>query len=322
MDSSAGAGHGSTIADTYGNWWHASTMRISVNYDFERRVGLFPAGFDKDGALYWRTRTFPITPTASRRAIRCRQPAAGMDAAELQKAGHGFQHRRNSSPELAVNEDCRSWWSAAGAEPGEWLCADLGKENDVRAIQVNMADEKLVVDFPADSYGDDRKTRHIETRPQISHYTVETSVNGNRLDDPRNGCPRVLQRLLRICRLASAPGTSGCTGGELPYGQLAAHQRSAGVRQRRRPEAAHRPSCWGSRRCTGCKDYLGSTSKKRRATTSATALRPDKLYLSWLVYAADEVTLSTLTAGQEYYVCVERLDENGITPGKTFKLEG
>ena len=28
------------------------------------------------------------------------------------------------------------------------------------------------------SYGDDRKTRHIETRPQISHYTVETSVNG------------------------------------------------------------------------------------------------------------------------------------------------
>ena len=33
-----------------------------------------------------------------------------------------------------------------------------------------MADEKLVVDFPADSYGDDRKTRHIETRPQISHY--------------------------------------------------------------------------------------------------------------------------------------------------------
>ena len=51
-DSSAGAGHGSTIADTYGNWWHASTMRISVNYDFERRVGLFPAGFDKDGVLY------------------------------------------------------------------------------------------------------------------------------------------------------------------------------------------------------------------------------------------------------------------------------
>ena len=49
---------------------------------------------------------------------------------------------------------------------------------------------------------------------------------------------------------------------------------------------------------------------------------PDKLYLSWLVYDADEVTLSTLTAGQEYYICVDSFNENGITPGKTFKLEG
>ena len=50
-----------------------------------------------------------------------------------------------------------------------------------------MADEKLVVDFPADSYGDTRKTRHIETRPQISHYTVETRCERSRLDDLRNG---------------------------------------------------------------------------------------------------------------------------------------
>lgn len=49
---------------------------------------------------------------------------------------------------------------------------------------------------------------------------------------------------------------------------------------------------------------------------------PDKLYLSWLVYDTDEVTLSTLTAGQEYYVCVDSFNENGITPGKIFKLEG
>lgn len=29
-----GAGRGNTIADKYGNYWHASTMRISVNHDF------------------------------------------------------------------------------------------------------------------------------------------------------------------------------------------------------------------------------------------------------------------------------------------------
>jgi xylan 1,4-beta-xylosidase len=47
-----GAGHGSTFQDEHGNWWHASTMRVSVHHEFERRVGIFPAGFDADGVLF------------------------------------------------------------------------------------------------------------------------------------------------------------------------------------------------------------------------------------------------------------------------------
>ena len=35
-----GAGHGSTLEDRQGAWWHAATMRISINHVFERRVGL------------------------------------------------------------------------------------------------------------------------------------------------------------------------------------------------------------------------------------------------------------------------------------------
>ena len=46
------AGHGSTMQDDQGNWWHTATMRVSVNHDFERRVGLCPAGFDAEGELY------------------------------------------------------------------------------------------------------------------------------------------------------------------------------------------------------------------------------------------------------------------------------
>ena len=162
-----GAGHGSTIADKYGNYWHASTMRISVNHDFERRVGLFPAGFDKDGVLYC-NQNFADYPHEI--------PAGPFDAASQQPKWMLLSYRKaviasstaaGSDPVNAVDEDCRRWWSAGSDQPGEWLCVDLGKESDVRAVQVNLADEALTVDFPADSYGDDRKTRHIETRPQI-----------------------------------------------------------------------------------------------------------------------------------------------------------
>ena len=40
-----GAGHGSTMQDDRGNWWHTTTMRVSMNHDFERRVGTVAADY-------------------------------------------------------------------------------------------------------------------------------------------------------------------------------------------------------------------------------------------------------------------------------------
>ena len=50
-----GAGHGATYQDVYGNWWHVSTMIVNIKNNFERRIGIWPAGFDKDDILYCNT---------------------------------------------------------------------------------------------------------------------------------------------------------------------------------------------------------------------------------------------------------------------------
>lgn len=44
-----GAGHGATFQDHWKNWWHVSTVMLSVKNNFERRLGIWPAGFDPDG---------------------------------------------------------------------------------------------------------------------------------------------------------------------------------------------------------------------------------------------------------------------------------
>ena len=315
-----GAGHGSTIADKYGNYWHAATMRISVNHDFERRVGLFPAGFDADGVLFC-NQNFADYPHEI--------PAGKFDAAAVQPCWMLLSYRKavtasstaeGSAPANAVNETCRDWWSAGSDKPGEWLCVDLGAESDVRAIQVNMADEKLVVDFPADSYGDDRKTRRIETRPQISHYTVETSLDGETWtlrEDVARECSNgyyayadgIRARYVRVM------------GGELPYGQtlrisgLRVFGNGAGARPAAAKAAAVRVDALDGKiswqhldNAQGCNVRYGTA--------------PDKLYHSWLVYDADEVTLSTLMAGQDYYVRVDSFNENGVTEGDVVKMEG
>ena len=315
-----GAGHGSTIADKYGNYWHASTMRISVNHDFERRVGLFPAGFDADGVLYC-NQNFADYPHEI--------PAGKFDAASQQPKWMLLSYRKavtasstaeGSDPVNAVDEDCRRWWSAGSDQPGEWLCVDLGRDCDVRAVQVNMADEALAVDFPADSYGDDRKTRHIETRPQISHYTVETSLDGKvwtLREDVARECSNgyyeyadgIRARYIRV------------TGGALPYGQTL---RISGLRVFGNGEC-DRPA-QADTKAVRVDALDGKISWQHLENAQGCNVRygiaPDKLYQSWLVYNADEVTLSTLIAGQDYYVCVDSFNENGITTGKIIKMEG
>ena len=45
------------------------------------------------------------------------------------------------SPNNAVDEDIKTYWSAATSEKGEWIITDLGEVSTVNAIQINYADQ-------------------------------------------------------------------------------------------------------------------------------------------------------------------------------------
>lgn len=313
-----GAGHGSTVADKHGNFWHAATMRISVNHDFERRVGLFPAGFDGDGVLYC-NQNFASYPH--------RIPAGRFDPAAWQpewmllsyaKPAFASSTAAGSSPALAVDENIRSWWSAADAAPGQWLAVDLGKPCDVRAVQVNLADQDVAVEFPPEAYGDDRRTRHIELEPQISHYVIETSVDGEhwtRIETVDRECSNgyyevengVTARYVRV------------VGGQLPYGQAL---RVAGLRVFGHGGGKKPAPAAATAERTGPLDAVvrWEPIPDAQGCNIRYGTAPDKLYLSHLVYGASEAALSTLTAGQTYYIAVDSFNENGVTPGTVFVL--
>lgn len=314
-----GAGHGSTIEDAFGNLWHASTMRVSVNYDFERRVGLFPAGVDKDGVLFC-NQNFADYPI--------RIPKGKFDAAALAPEWMLLSYKKpvsasstapGSSPALAVNEDVRTWWSAAESAPGQWLAVDLGKESDIRAIQVNLADEQVVVDFPADSYGDVRHTRHIELEPQLSHYAIEISVDGRSW--------QLLEHVARECVNGYYEYPDGVTaryvrvtGGALPYGQPL---RISGLRVFGNGQGEKPAQARASVTRQGDLDAVVSWAQVAHAQGCNVryGIAPDKLYQSWLVYDENQVVLSTLIKGQKYFIRVDSFNENGVTPGVVMEME-
>jgi len=76
-----GAGHGNTFADNYGNYWNTGTPWIAVNFPFERRIAMFPAGFDRDGLLYSSKlltggKTFYCPSVTAKVAFDWRRPSA------------------------------------------------------------------------------------------------------------------------------------------------------------------------------------------------------------------------------------------------------
>ena len=137
-----GAGHGATFKDKSGNYWHVSTIAISVKNNFERRIGLWPAGFDNEGILYCNT-SYGDYPhyLPSGEADHLKDDFTGWIILNYNKPVTVSSTLGGYAPDFAVDEDIKTYWSAASGEKGEWLQTDLGGIYSVYALQINFADQ-------------------------------------------------------------------------------------------------------------------------------------------------------------------------------------
>lgn len=121
-----GAGHGATFQDHWNNFWHVSTIAISVKNNFERRIGIWPAGFDADGVMYCNTAfgDYPhYLPRAEADHLQSR--FTGWMLLNYKKpvtvssslSGHPANH--------VVDESIKTYWSAESGDANEWIQSDL-----------------------------------------------------------------------------------------------------------------------------------------------------------------------------------------------------
>lgn len=319
-----GAGHGSTFQDEYGNWWHAATMRVSVHHDFERRVGLFPAGFDADGVLFCNQnfgdypmivpdrRVDPWTGTFAGWMLQSfRAKTTASSAAE----GHG--------PELAVNEDIRTWWAAGTARPGEWLRTDLGEERTITAIQLNLADHDLAAHSPERTDGAEvaGAWRAIHPEHQPAEVFVEVSADGQEwhpVSDNR-GSGEDAPHALLVLEPARRARFVRVTAGRMPFGGPFAISglRVFGVGDGAKP-AVVTPRARRVDDRTARIDW--DPCETAHGYNVRYGIAPGKLYHSWLLYEQNDLDLRSLNAGTGYWVAVDAFNENGITPGPVVKI--
>ena len=139
-----GAGHSSVFQDKFQNWWQATTMWIGNHDEFERRIGLFPVSFDKQGRM--RTHTvlgdYPL-PLPQHRFTPSDVNIVGWMVQSYQKKCTASSELLGFETYKASDENVRTWWSATTGNPGEWLIMDFGKKVRVNAIQVNFAEQDV-----------------------------------------------------------------------------------------------------------------------------------------------------------------------------------
>ncbi|WP_281350752.1 discoidin domain-containing protein [Phnomibacter ginsenosidimutans] len=145
-----GAGHGATFQDHWNNYWHVSTMVVNVKNNFERRLGIWPTGFDKDDVMWCNTAygdypTFlPAVQGPQRKGDALDYNAAfqpGWMLLNYKKPVQVSSTLGGFSANHAVDENIKTYWSAASANAGEYIISDLGAVSTVHAVQINYADQ-------------------------------------------------------------------------------------------------------------------------------------------------------------------------------------
>lgn len=307
-----GAGHGTTFTDVYNNYWHVSTTVVSVKNTFERRIGIWPTGFDKDGDMFCNT-TFGDYPHYI--------PAPGINGNEYGKNGKspwftGWMLLNYNKPVMAsstygafapnqaVDELTKTYWSAATGNPGEWFQTDLGTVSTVNAVQLNYADQDVEQNRLGkwnDKYhqyklwysADGKKWKLLIDKSQnmtdIPHEYVELSVP-------------VQARYLKLENI------------HMPTGKFAL----SGFRVFGNGNGAKPDPVKGFIVLRTEKDKRSAFIKWRPVDNAFAyniyyGTAPDKLYTSIMVHANNEYWMKAMDALKTYYYCIEAVNENGTS---------
>ncbi len=299
-----GAGHGNTFQDNYGNWWNTGTPWLAINWTFERRIAMFPAGFDRDGQMFADTR-FGDSPhyLPTRRWNDPDELFTGWMLLSYRKVATASSTRDTFPASNVTDENRKSFWVADRNRVGEWLTIDLGGERTVRAIQVNYLDYRSNI-FQSDST--------VYTRFRLKH-----SRDGKRwapladLGSGKRDRPNAYIELPRPVRTRYIRYEHGYVASpNLAIGDIRIFGNADGP-----PPAT--PTGLSVRRDGDARNVFLSWEAVRGAVgyNVRWGISPGKLYQTYQVFADRPLPLEirALTVGQDYWFAVEAFDENGVS---------
>ncbi|MFC6095060.1 discoidin domain-containing protein [Flavobacterium qiangtangense] len=309
-----GAGHGATYQDNNNDYWHVSTIVLSTKNNFERRIGIWPAGFDADGVMYSNT-AYGDYPTflPSEKKNHLNENFSGWMLLNYNKPVQVSSTLGGFQPNFSTDEDIKTYWSAKTSNKGEYLISDLGEKSTINAIQINYADQDVEL------MGKPETT----TGHKYIIYSSNDNKNWKVLVDKSKNAKDVPHDYIELDKPASALYLK-LENIQMPTGKFAISGfRVFGKGSGQKPNAVQnfvplraeakkkgeRRSVWfkwqQEENADGYVIYFGKSA--------------DKLYGSIMVYGKNEYYFNGLDRSDAYYFQIEAFNNNGIGPKSDIK---
>lgn len=300
-----GPGHGSTWQDKWGNYWHASTLGINVKNTFERRIGIWPTGFDKDGVMYMNA-AFGDYPhyIANGPADHLESRFTGWMLLNYKKPVTVSSTLGSHYANHAVDESIKTYWSARSADKGEWIQTDLGNVSTVQAVQINYADQ----DVQQDRLG--------KWNGQYHQYKLYYSVDGRKwtlLTDKSNNTTDVPHDYVELTKPVQARYIK-LENIHMPTGKFAiSGLRIFGSGNGVKPAPVQSFFVLRTEKDKRSAWIKWSPSDDAYAYNIYFGTAPDKLYNCIMMHDANEYYYKGMDLMKTYYYSIEAVNENGVS---------
>tara|TARA_R110002050_G_scaffold288248_2_gene440043 strand:- start:20504 stop:22324 length:1821 start_codon:yes stop_codon:yes gene_type:complete len=318
-----GAGHGSTVKDFNGNYWHFATMPISVNYKFERRIGMYPAGFEEDGQMYVNTAygDYPHyvsnikTETPKNRfsgwmllsynkPVETNAPLSKIHAKTIEETEKGYAPEKLAEEydvSKITDENIRSFWVSDNNNDSIYVAVDLGREMEIKAVQINFQDVNSEV------LGRPDNLKHqfiIETSLDNKNWEVAADYTKNEKDQPHAYIEfnkEVMARYVRYNHVFCSNKYLAISEFRVfGYGLQSKPSQPQNFTALRQIDRRNASLNWDNvKDAQGYVLYWG--------------IKPDRLNNSVLMYGQNSYELRALNINQQYYYQIEAFNENGIS---------
>ena len=299
-----GAGHGNTFQDNFGNWWNTGTPWLAVNWNFERRIAMFPAGFDDDGLMYSNTRfgDFPhYLPTE--KWSNKHDLFIGWMLLSYRKNATASTMLDDFTPDNLTDENPRTFWIAENNNPGEWVVIDLKKIKSIRALQINFTDYKNNI-YKSDSSVYTQFKIYSST--DKNNWKLIADLSSEKRDRPNAYIELPEEVKAQYIKYEHVYVASKY----LAISDI----RIFGNDDSPLPET---PKTFSVKRDDDRRNAFIAWSEVKDAVgyNILWGIKPDKLYQTYQVFADKETKLElrALTLNQDYYFAIEAFNESGVS---------